>query len=75
MEKENFVLLMDKLTKEIGRMVKKMVKENIVMLVDQLIKEIIRMIKHMDNGNIHLKMVTILIKHGSMTKEYHQNQF
>jgi hypothetical protein len=41
MKKENFVLLMDQLIKEIGKMVYFMEKENIVMLMDKFIKEIL----------------------------------
>jgi hypothetical protein len=48
MAKENIVMLMDKLIKENGRMVKEMEKENAVGLVDKLIKDIGRMVKRFD---------------------------
>ncbi len=41
-------MLMDKLIKENGRMVKEMEKENAVGLVDKLIKDIGRMVKRFD---------------------------
>lgn len=52
MEKENTLMLVDQLTKEIGIIIKEMEKENIFFLpMDQVIKEIGRMIKNMVKGN------------------------
>ena len=45
MEKENIVLLVEILIKEIGSIVKDMERENLVLLMEILIQEILWMIK------------------------------
>lgn len=44
-EKENIIKMMDRLIKEVGRMIRKMVKENIITLMDQFIKDFRKIIK------------------------------
>ena len=64
MEQEKFVGLVERLIKEIIRMIKNMEKENIVLLMEIFIKEILRIIKDMEKENFVLLMEIFTMANG-----------